>query len=166
MMPPLFTARLCMQPIELQDIPAIQSITQYPTFIQASYGCQMPATEMQLIRWAIAQQQQHRAGHGCCYALRLVDEVKMIGMICIQQQEFSAELSYWLCAEQWRQGLMTEAVNCVLTEWQQANPLLALYAKCHRNNIASVALLHKMGMREINAEDQNDEYDFMLNNLN
>jgi [ribosomal protein S5]-alanine N-acetyltransferase len=165
MMPPLSTPRLCLLPIELQDIPTIQSITQDPIFIQASHGCQMPSTEKQLIKWVIAQQRQHRAGHGCCYALRLVDEVNMIGMICIQQ-EFRAELSYWLCAEKWQQGIMTEAVNCVLNEWLQANPQVALHARCHRNNRASVTLLQKIRMREINVEDQNDEHSFMLNSQN
>jgi len=93
MMPPLSTRRLCLQPIALKDVDAIRAIVSDPLFVQASYGCQMPASDKQLLRWAIEQQKQHQNGKGCCYAVCDAKGKELIGLVTLQPKAERVELS-------------------------------------------------------------------------
>lgn len=161
MMPPLSTLRLCLQPVTLQDVSGIHSIIHDPVFIQASYGCQMPASENQLLRWTISQQRQHQSGKGCCYTVRRALEQELIGLVSLHPTEQHIELSYWLSPSFWRQGLMTEAVMSVLSEWRRHYSQLAVHSCCHRNNLASAALLKRVGMRMMTTESQDGNWQFI-----
>ena len=165
MMPPLFTRRLCLQPLVLQDVVAIREITSDPIFIQASHHCLMPTSDNQLLRWAIEQQKQHQNGKGCCYAVRDIKGKALIGLVTLQSETEHVELSYWLSSPYWRQGLMTEAVSCVLNEWQRTYPQVTVYSNCNINNLASIALLQKMGMQMMNTEDKNETREFILGGI-
>ncbi|NCB56492.1 MAG: N-acetyltransferase [Gammaproteobacteria bacterium] len=147
MMPPLSTIRLSLRPVELRDVNGISSIVNDPLFVQASVGCQMPASDMQLLRWIISQQKQHQSGKGCCYTVRDAMGKNLIGLIMLQPKEQRMELSYWLSPSYWRQGLMSEALFCVLHEWHRYNPKTIVYSCCNVNNKASIALLEKIGMQ-------------------
>jgi ribosomal-protein-alanine N-acetyltransferase len=168
MMPPLSTRRLCLQPLVLQDVVAIREITSDPVFIQASHHCLMPTSDNQLLRWAIEQQKQHQNGKGCCYAVRDSKGKALIGLVTLQQKVTlqskaeRMELSYWLSPSYWRQGLMTEAVSCVLNEWQHNYPQITVYSNSNINNLASIALLKKMGMQMVNTENKNETREFVL----
>ena len=168
MMPPLSTRRLYLQPLALQDVGAISEITSDPIFIQASHNCLMPTSDNQLLRWAIEQQKQHQNGKGCCYAVRNSKGKKLIGLVTLQQKVTlqskaeRVELSYWLSPSYWRQGLMSEAVSCVLSEWQHKSPQITVYSNSNINNLASIALLKKIGMQIVNTEDKNETREFIL----
>ena len=166
MMPPLSTHRLCLQPIALKDVNAIRAIVSDPLFVQASYGCQMPASDNKLLRWAIAQQKQLQNGNGCCYAIRFSMGQELIGLVTLQPNAERVELSYWLSPPYWRQGLMTEALLCVLNEWQNSAPQITVYSCCHINNQASIALLEKIGMQRVATGEQNEEREFILGGIN
>nr|WP_321242910.1 GNAT family N-acetyltransferase [uncultured Tolumonas sp.] len=161
-MPPLSTRRLCLQPLVLQDVDAIREITRDPIFIQASHHCLMPTSDNQLLRWAIEQQKQHQNGKGCCYAVRDTKGKALIGLVMLQSKADRMELSYWLSPSYWRQGLMTEAVSCVLSEWLRTYPQIPVYSNSNINNLASIALLKKMGMQMVNTEEKNDTREFVL----
>ena len=60
----------------------------------------------------------------------------------------SATLGYWLGAPFARQGLMTEAVHCVLDFAFDKLGLHRVEAACLPNNVASRGLLQKCGFRE------------------
>ncbi len=162
MMPPLSTRRLCLQPLVLQDAVAIREITSDPIFIQASHHCLMPTSDNQLLRWAIEQQKQHQNGKGCCYAIREIKGKALIGLVTLQSKAEYVELSYWLSSPYWRQGLMTEAVSCVLNEWLRTYPQIPVHSNTNINNLASIALLRKIGMQMVNAEDKNETRAFIL----
>ena len=162
MMPPLSTRRLCLQPLVLQDVGAIREITSDPIFIQASNHCLMPTSDNQLLRWAIEQQKQHQNGKGCCYAIRDIKGKALIGLVTLQSKAEHVELSYWLSSPYWRQGLMTEAVSCVLNEWLRTYPQIPVHSNTNINNLASIALLRKIGMQMVNAEDKNETRAFIL----
>lgn len=166
MMPPLSTARLCLQPITLKDVSAIRAIVSDPLFVQASYGCQMPISDNQLLRWAVAQQKQHQNGNGCCYAIRFSIRQELRGLVTLQPKAERVELSYWLSPPYWRQGLMTEAVSCVLNEWRRYNPQITVYSNSNINNLVSIALLEKIGMQRVATEKQNEDQEFILGGIN
>lgn len=165
MMPPLSTRRLCLQPIILKDVNAIREITSDPVFIQASHNCLMPTSDNQLLRWAIEQQKQHQNGKGCCYAVRDTKGKALIGLVMLQPKAKRAELSYWLSPSHWQQGLMTEAISCVLNEWQRAYPQVIVYSNSNIKNLASIALLKKIGMQMMNTEDKNETQEFILGGM-
>ena len=166
MMPPLSTYRLCLQPLVLQDVAAIRAITSDPVFIQASHHCLMPTSDNRLLRWAIEQQKQHQNGNGCCYAVRESKEKALIGLVMLQPKSKRAELSYWLSPPHWRQGLMTEALRCVLNEWQRCQPQITVYSCCSINNLASIAVLEKIGMQTITTAEQYEVREFILGGIN
>ena len=165
MLPPLSTLRLCLQPITLTDVNAIRAIVSDPLFVQASYGCQMPASDNQLLRWTLAQQKQHQNGNGCCYTLRFSLEQELTGLVTLQPNAERVELSYWLKASRWRQGLMTEAIFCILNEWQRCQPQITVYSCCSINNKASIGLLEKIGMQSLATEEQNEVREFILGGI-
>ena len=162
MMPPLSTRRLYLQPLAFQDVGAISEITSDPIFIQASHNCLMPTSDNQLLRWAIEQQKQHQNGKGCCYAVRKTKEKALVGLVTLQSKAERVELSYWLSPSHWRQGLMSEAISCVLSEWQHKSPQITVYSNSNINNLASIALLKKMGMQMVNTENKNEMREFVL----
>ena len=162
MMPPLSTIRLCLRPVELRDVNGISTIVNDPLFVQASVGCQMPVSDMQLLRWVISQQKQHQSGNGCCYTIRRAAEENLIGLVSLQRQENYAEekradLSYWLQPMYWRQGLMTEAVTAVMQHWLALYPQSIITANSHSSNLASQALLQRIGMRLAETDEKNKE---------
>lgn len=146
MMPPLHTHRLDLQPLALTDLHTIKSIVHEPQFMHASYGCQMPTSTNQLLRWIIEQCEQHRLGHGCCYTLRPLHN-PLIGLVALQHEDQRVVLSYWLSASYWQQGLMSEALFCILQEWQRRHPSTDICAYSHIKNSASLALLTKLEMQ-------------------
>lgn len=140
----------------------ISSIVNEPLFVQASIGCRMPVSDMQLLRWVISQQKQHQSGNGCCYTIRHTAEEKLIGLVSLQQQEnyteeIYADLSYWLQPMYWRQGLMTEAVTAVMQHWLAFCPQSIITADSHSNNLASQALLQRIGMKLAGTDETNKE---------
>jgi ribosomal-protein-alanine N-acetyltransferase len=149
MMLPLSTHRLHLQPIVLKDVNAIRTIVSDPLFIQESHGCQMPTSDNQLLRWVISQHKQHQDGHGCCYSIRNAMGKELIGLISLQPKEQHVELSYWLSPLYWRQGLISEALSCVLNEWHLIHQKTTVYSDCHVNNLASIALLEKIGLQRV-----------------
>jgi Acetyltransferases, including N-acetylases of ribosomal proteins len=163
MMPPLSTIRLCLRPVELKDVNGISSIVNDPLFARASIGCQMPVSDMQLLRWVISQQKQHQSGNCCCYTIRRTAEENLIGLVSLQQPEnhadcsYRADLSYWLQPMYWRQGLMTEAVTAVMQQWLTLHPQSIITANSHSNNLASQALLQRVGMRLAETDETNKE---------
>lgn len=161
MMPPLFTPRLRLLPLRLTDINAISAIIQEPLFIQASYGCQLPNSENQLLRWTIAQQKQHTSGNGCCYAIHYVKNNALVGLVTLQPQMPHVELSYWLAPSYWRQGIMTEALAYTIHEWQKTNSNMRIYAYCHADNRASIALLEKIGLQRAGTQQKSDIWEFI-----
>ncbi len=155
MMPPLTTHRLSLQLPKLQDLKAIKEIVTHPLFIQASLGCQMPQSDTQLLHWLCAQQKQHAAQNSCCYMLRYKAEEVILGMVNLQVTGKQAELSYWLHPDHWRQGLMTEAVTFVISTWLKQHNDCLITARCHQENLASQALLHRVGMQLNDMESEN-----------
>ncbi len=134
-----------------------------PLFARASIGCEMPVSDMQLLRWVISQHKQHQSGNGCCYTIRRTAEENLIGLVSLQQQEnnadlsYQADLSYWLQPMYWRRGLMTEAVTAVMQHWLTLHPQSIIMASSHNDNLASQALLQRVGMKLAETDETNKE---------
>ncbi|HFR3769906.1 TPA: GNAT family N-acetyltransferase [Streptococcus suis] len=93
----------------------------------------------------------------------LVDKVsqQLIGALCFEKMDESkltAELSYFLKKEKWRQGLMTEAVrNLVFLAFYELG-LRELTIITHLENAASQAVARKAGFVQVDHYRGSDRY--------
>jgi len=76
----------------------------------------------------------------------------MMGVVGIHLRDGQPELGYWLGAQYWGQGIGSQAIGALMDEFDIAAPQEELYARCLKTNIASKALLEKVGF-EITGED-------------
>lgn len=93
----------------------------------------------------------------------MVDKVsqQLIGALCFEKMDESkltAELSYFLKKEKWRQGLMTEAVrNLVFLAFYELG-LRELTIITHLENTASQAVARKAGFVQVDHYRGSDRY--------
>ncbi|GLQ17511.1 GNAT family N-acetyltransferase [Maritalea porphyrae] len=70
----------------------------------------------------------------------------MMGVVGIAQNaDGQGELGYWLGEEFWGQGIGSQAIGALMDEFDIAVPELELHARCLKSNLASKALLEKVG---------------------
>lgn len=68
-----------------------------------------------------------------------------IGIFDIDEKNKSAEIGYWLSAEFFRKGYMTEAVSIIEREVFLNTDLNRIRIKCDERNIASAGVIKKCG---------------------
>lgn len=137
MPPEIQTERLILNQFTWQDLNAVTNIISHPTFQDACFGCELPATQYQLARWL----QSSLPTDHCRFALRVRQNHQLHGMIAIQHQQ----LSYWLAATSWQQGLMKEGLTAVLNKWFYLRQNQEIYAEVDSRNVASMGLLKSLG---------------------
>lgn len=77
------------------------------------------------------------------------DPERVIGTVGIKARShpYEAELAYGLARTYWRQGLMREACNSLIDIAFKEHGFKRIYATCARENIASKAVMKKIGMQ-------------------
>jgi [ribosomal protein S5]-alanine N-acetyltransferase len=58
------------------------------------------------------------------------------------------ELAWALSRPHWRQGLMFEAANCLVSRLLEEKSIHSLFAQCDERNHASVRLMEKLGVKQ------------------
>jgi ribosomal-protein-alanine N-acetyltransferase len=95
----------------------------------------------------------------------------VIGSIAlIDRQAGIGELQYVLARPYWRQGLVFEAAQTVIGYAQEKDLFQKLVARCVKDNKASSAILHKLGMTWISSshrfakgqEQEIEQYELMF----
>ncbi len=84
------------------------------------------------------------------WAISLKDKSELIGTICLwnfSENCKSAEIGYELMPEYQGQGIMSEAVNCIMDFAFKTINLKILEAYTHKDNINSIKLLEKIGFK-------------------
>ena len=90
--------------------------------------------------------------HGLCteWAVERKEDAKVLGLVHLNQVDFfhrSAEIGYWFSRKIWGKGYATEATRA-LTEYAiQTLRLDEVIAICHPQNLASLRVLEKIGMK-------------------
>ncbi|MGJ8529945.1 GNAT family N-acetyltransferase [Maritalea sp.] len=69
----------------------------------------------------------------------------MMGVCGIHLRDGQAELGYWLGVEFWGRGIGSNAIGVLMEELDIAAPEDELYARCLKSNLASKAILEKVG---------------------
>lgn len=81
------------------------------------------------------------------------DVVGTCSIHSIDRVDHSAEVGYLLAEEYWRHGIMTEALAMLIQYCAEEHGLLTLYADVDRDNVASRALLRKLGFGPVEGKE-------------
>lgn len=74
----------------------------------------------------------------------ILKDQQVVGFISAQvKNESSCELSYWVGASYWNQGIMSEAVALMCQEVFSKLPILCIYALVDQKNVRSQRVLEK-----------------------
>jgi ribosomal-protein-alanine N-acetyltransferase len=148
--PVLETGRFCLRQIRPSDAPAIFAIfsdpevTRYydqPTYLEMAQADELVArmrqrfAERRTIRWAMARQENDEIVGTC-------------GCAEWKRHFHCAAIGYELARPYWRQGVMTEVLTAVLPFGFTQMQLNRIEAYVMAGNVASLALLQKLGFRE------------------
>ncbi|MCA9897425.1 MAG: GNAT family N-acetyltransferase [Ardenticatenaceae bacterium] len=148
--PVLETERLRLREIVPQDAADVFAIFSDPAVV-AGHG-RPPFTEMdeahELIAWYAAAFQEKQAVR---WAITRLGEDKLLGTSGfhhIAARHHRAEIGYELASAEWRQGIMSEAVRCVVQFGLAQMGFHRIEANVDPDNTASANLLRKVGFTE------------------
>lgn len=155
------TARLLLREWAMADLPVFHAIAADPEVMRYITGKPTTLEESQtLLQQAITRNHSRpRQGYGMAIVLR--DEVslaaarerqhdRLIGrcsLIIDSKEPCSAALGYHLARADWGQGYATEAARTLVEFAFTRLGLHRLYAECRPENVASVRVMEKLGMR-------------------
>ena len=108
-----------------------------------------PAGEAE--RYVIRQRSERDAGRSATFAIEHKTEGGLCGLVevrDIEREHSQAELSFWLAAEVWGQGYMSEVVQAVVRYAFEVLCLNRLYAYHMVRNPASGRVLEKNGFTQ------------------
>lgn len=86
-------------------------------------------------------------GDDFCYAVTDRSTRTVIGAASCQFNPHGAEIGYVMSPTVWGQGYATEAAAAVVEAAWTNEDLYRIWATCHVDNLASVRVLEKLGMR-------------------
>jgi [ribosomal protein S5]-alanine N-acetyltransferase len=85
-------------------------------------------------------------GQAFPWSLWLKSNGDLVGFIEARVQGTAVDVGYALCRRHWRQGLMSEALSCVV-RWSLSQPgIFRVWATCDVDNVASARVLERVGM--------------------
>lgn len=145
----LFTERLCLRDLRLQDWPAMLSIEGDPRAVR--YQSFLPRTEADC-REYLANDLAARTGVRWCYdlAVTLREDGRFIGRLGLDikaPERKIGELWFILERSLWGRGLMPEAARRLVEFGFQEKGLRRIFLECDPRNIGAVRLAEKLGMQ-------------------
>ena len=145
------TARLRLRPVDEQDAAAAArlmtpAISRWLASWPAPLDEALAATRLRGMREAEAR------GQGLCFAIEQLARRDLMGFVMIFRSKHSARrgvLGYWLAEAFHRQGYMVEAADAAMTEAFAQLDLLAIEAGAQPDNVGSLAVMRRLGMRYV-----------------
>jgi ribosomal-protein-alanine N-acetyltransferase len=155
MVPTLYTARLILLPVSIDDAPQVQAI--FPRWEIVCYLANQvpwpypPDGALSFYRdVAIPAMERGDAWH---WSLRLkTDPDRIIGSIGLTRGE--SNRGFWLDPAFQRKGLMLEAAECVTDFWFDVLEMLLMRVPKAIDNTGSRRISEKQGMRMVGVEDR------------
>jgi ribosomal-protein-alanine N-acetyltransferase len=146
--PKLETERLLLRRIELEDAQEILFLRSDQNIIR--YLNKVPAKNLQEAKDFIKDIHEYiRDNESILWGIALKDSpAKIIGTICLwqfQKEHYRAEIGYVLHPEQWRKGIMKEAILKVIDYAFNTLQLHSLAGMIDPANAASAAILESTG---------------------
>lgn len=143
------TERLLLRPYREEDFEAVHSYSCNPMVVR--YTLWGPNTEQEtrefLQRTIAFSNAEPRMDYGFAIALKESDQ--LVGGCGLMLRSFAnknGEVGYCLHPDFWGKGYVPEAVGGLLKFAFESLGLHRIYARCHRDNIASARVMQKIGM--------------------
>lgn len=144
----LETTRLILRPLALTDASSIQAVASDRTIADTMISIPHPYPDGEAERYIRKQLSEHEAGHAFSFVIERKPEMVFSGMIeirDIEQAHSQGELSFWLTADVWGKGYMSEALKPILRFGFEDLNLNRLYAYHMVRNPGSGKVLQKNG---------------------
>ncbi len=148
--PVLRTHRLLLRPLLESDWHAIHRYASDPSVVQyVPWGPSQPADTIAYVRQAVMNQEKTPRQH---YEFAIVSAVDGLligncGLHLNEKDNQEASFGYIFNRGFWGQGFATEAVRALLEFGFRELGLRRMVATCHPQNIASIQVLEKAGLR-------------------
>lgn len=148
-LPKLFTERLILRKIEIDDVPSLVKYANNPKISDRIVNIPNPYREPEAtFRIAYVFKGVKNKTH---YAFAIISKSseELIGEISIHlldKHQAHGHLSYWLGEPFWNQGIITEAAFEIINFGFKELDLDLIYAMCSRDNLASERIMQKIGL--------------------
>ncbi|GAA5785335.1 GNAT family N-acetyltransferase [Chitiniphilus shinanonensis] len=146
-LPVLETPRLLLRAPRAEDVAGLVHHANDWEVARMTRCMPYPYVADSAVRWIDAQSDLAAAEIEYNFVL-LHDGLPIGAMGLMRRSGVEAELGYWLGRTFWRQGLAGEAAQAVVRFGFAALQLDTLYADCLAENVASAALLQRLGMTQ------------------
>lgn len=133
---------------DISNIHALHSLPETDRFNTLGIPETIQVTQKIIDDWCTKQNNMTPASYVFC--LELVDTKQFIGLIALnigKPNYKTAELWYKIHPDHWRNGYATEALSCILHFAFIDLKLHRIEAGCAVENIASIKVLEKVGMK-------------------
>ena len=149
MIEPFETKRLFMRPLKFDDAHSIYEYARDPLVAQyVSWDAHKSIEDSRTyISYAMTLSPKPGAD---LFAITFKDDPDtVIGTVCIETKgsKVEGELSWALGRQYWRQGIMYEAAHALIERAFDTYQIERIFAICDPPNIASKALMNKLGMK-------------------
>ena len=157
--PNLETDRLFLRPFRFEDADSLVSllkdkeISEKTRFIPYPYTFDMAKTWIGSHLDLLAQKKS------MTYAVEHKKTKALIGTVGLTSEDkfsvdSSAEVGYWIGKQHWRLGYGTESVNAMISYGFYELKLGSIFASVMQNNLGSIKLLQKLGMKKTGKKEQ------------
>jgi RimJ/RimL family protein N-acetyltransferase len=146
--PILATDRLVLRPLNPADAPSIQEKASVRAIADTTISIPHPYPVGEAERYITRQLNAWKAGHSVTFGIERKSQEEIYGVLeirDIEQEHSQAELSFWVAAEFWGQGYMSEALKPVVGFGFNDLRLNRLYAYHMLRNPGSGKVLQKNG---------------------
>ncbi|GAB4379585.1 MAG: GNAT family protein [Elainellaceae cyanobacterium] len=146
--PTLETDRLLLRPLSLLDAPSIQEKASTRAIADTTISIPHPYPNGEAERYIARQLDAWKAGRSVTFGIDRKSQQGICGILEIrelEQEHAQAELSFWVAAELWGQGYMSEALKPAISFGFDNLRLNRLYAYHMLRNPGSGKVLQKNG---------------------
>jgi [ribosomal protein S5]-alanine N-acetyltransferase len=151
--PQLYTNRLILRKIQVEDIPALVQYANNKNVSKYILNIPYPYQEPDAVFRISYVHQGFKANSRYVFSIVLKEADAFIGEISLHLdgQKPIAQLAYWIGEPFWNQGIVTEAIARVLVFGFEVLQLELVFATCDAENVASVKVLEKNGLSKTGA---------------
>ncbi len=148
-LPKLHTRRLCLRAFSTEDRARVAALVNDPDIVRDLRTFDIPYTKVDALAWLETLQPAWEQGLAAVFALCLghgsaAPVVGAAGLV-IDTPSQRAECGYWIGKDYWRKGICSEALPALLDFGFNQLGLNRITAECLTRNVASTALLTKVG---------------------
>lgn len=146
--PTLATERLSLRPFVRSDSAELQRLAGDKRIADVTANIPHPYPDGLAEAWIAKRQPNWAAGRQASFAITRADDAGLMGAISLAKiADGAAGVGYWLGADYWGWGYMTEACRELFRFAKEDVQLKRLYAEVLTRNPASSHVLRKAGMQ-------------------